>query len=319
MEVDSATLTMMGIEMDILMYQDDVLLVLDPADAPVAKQMVERGLARSGQRLSVKASVMFVPLWRKYGTHLVRSTPLHLCFSFMFCNEDPHACIAQLHGRCYRLLCAAMTKDPEGLSVAARWAKREGRIGHLQHTRMIKLDIAFAMGRHINSTKASRFVDELKSSLFGTPGVAACAVEATVEHFYIAGDECDDPFLGHCDWTSPSLAPPRSTRPPTSICSASLRPSSTPPLSSTSSRPQSAPTSPVCSRPSSPSSLCDVVQEVAIQTESTSENTIMLPATGTVALHKLASGSLSAELDAHASLLLLRMGELRGAFSLEPH
>ena len=54
------TLAMQGIQVDILLYQDEVLLVLDLADAPVVRLAVEKGLARSGSNLeSGQMSTLF--------------------------------------------------------------------------------------------------------------------------------------------------------------------------------------------------------------------------------------------------------------------
>ena len=104
------------------------------------------------------------------------SLPSHYLRS-MALNGEVVGLLAELHGQCLRLLCDDMGKDFCGLSVAARAAGKIGLSGRLVR-KLMQIDVAFAVSRHLNSVKASDFVGELRATL---PQRAAPEEKATTQ------------------------------------------------------------------------------------------------------------------------------------------
>ena len=73
------------------------------------------------------------------------------------------ALIAELHGECMRTLCA--DTDFEGLTVAARHAKRCGRIQSGTAKWLEKLDVTFHVNTHISGARSRAFYARLRADL----------------------------------------------------------------------------------------------------------------------------------------------------------
>lgn len=63
--------------------------------------------------------------------------------------------LAELHGRCLRLLCSALRLDCEGLSIAARAARRHRIITSDMQKGLLRIDVANALVRHLHSVKVA--------------------------------------------------------------------------------------------------------------------------------------------------------------------
>ncbi len=89
----------------------------------------------------------------------------------MSLSEDSvEGILAELHGRCLRLICATERKDYEGLGVAARAARRSKIIGNGACKWLERLGTAAAVARHLNTMKAADYVDKLKIVLLRKEG-----------------------------------------------------------------------------------------------------------------------------------------------------
>ena len=77
------------------------------------------------------------------------------------------ALLATLHGDCMRLLCTKELGDHIGLTVAARSAKRWGRISPGAAKLMEKLDIAYHVADHISDARCGVILDRLRGELAG--------------------------------------------------------------------------------------------------------------------------------------------------------
>ncbi len=54
---------------------------------------------------------------------------------------DVTGLLAEAYGKCFRLLCSVMNLDCEGLSLAARTAKRRQWISHEMYKKLKRLDV----------------------------------------------------------------------------------------------------------------------------------------------------------------------------------
>ena len=84
-------------------------------------------------------------------------------------GNDPIQLLASAHGSCFRLLCSSMNCDYVGATVAARSARRTGRINAEIAKKIEKLDTAFNFLRHVNHIKCLALVDELDKQLNKKP------------------------------------------------------------------------------------------------------------------------------------------------------
>ena len=73
--------------------------------------------------------------------------------------------LAETHGEALRALAAAMQCDFNGLSVAARHARACGLITNKTAKHLEKVDIAFAVARHLTEVRAASFLGTLHSEL----------------------------------------------------------------------------------------------------------------------------------------------------------
>ena len=86
-----------------------------------------------------------------------------------------------LHGDMFRLLCGALDQDFVGLTVAARHARRAGRISHQTSKKLERLDAAFAYTRHISVPKARAFLKQVSGELVSDMRRTAGTVTSDVE------------------------------------------------------------------------------------------------------------------------------------------
>ena len=94
------------------------------------------------------------------------------------------------HGECLRRLCDRIG-DYDGLAAAARAARRLGLISSTTAKRVERVDIAFAVVRHINSAKVAKFLRGLDHELHRASGVSA--PRAAAQDPWAAGP---DPWSG---------------------------------------------------------------------------------------------------------------------------
>ena len=73
--------------------------------------------------------------------------------------------LAELHGEAFRALCSASGRSHEGLTVAARAAKKLRIISGLTAKRMERIDIAFHMVCHVNEHKVADCLGDLRSEI----------------------------------------------------------------------------------------------------------------------------------------------------------
>ena len=73
--------------------------------------------------------------------------------------------VAEARGLAFRRVTDALGEDHEGLSKAARRARQKGILPNLWARKLIKLDEAFAVIRHLTSQRASRFDEDLAQEL----------------------------------------------------------------------------------------------------------------------------------------------------------
>ena len=73
--------------------------------------------------------------------------------------------LADAQSRCLVLLCDKMNFDGEGLTVAAREAKRRGLVTGPMCKKLGRLDIAAHVARHFTRTRSQRFVENLSGLL----------------------------------------------------------------------------------------------------------------------------------------------------------
>ena len=75
---------------------------------------------------------------------------------------DTTSLLASAHGKCLRILTGVLKEDFVGLSAAARAARRQHVICNRTSKRIVRLDEAFAVARHLTMMRVDKFVDELK-------------------------------------------------------------------------------------------------------------------------------------------------------------
>ena len=81
--------------------------------------------------------------------------------------------ILQLHGRLLRIFAVEAGQHFQGLAQAARFLKRSGRISAATANKLLKLDSAFNLVRHITAISVGRFEAHLVSELLQTSPVTA--------------------------------------------------------------------------------------------------------------------------------------------------
>ena len=78
---------------------------------------------------------------------------------------DMMGILAETHNAAFRALCAKTARDVEGLSQAARVARNLGILSNSTKKRMEKLDITFAVCRHLTQPRAEKFLSELMAEI----------------------------------------------------------------------------------------------------------------------------------------------------------
>lgn len=78
---------------------------------------------------------------------------------------DAASIIFQLHGKCLRLLCDDLHSHFDGISSAARAAHRQNRITSSLKRKIIELDVAYHITRHVSSPSAEKFYATLQAEL----------------------------------------------------------------------------------------------------------------------------------------------------------
>ena len=73
--------------------------------------------------------------------------------------------LAELHGSCFRRLCAALGRHHEGLAVAARHARRQRLLPGPICKKLERVDVAFALVRHLTTVKVNDFLSDLDDLL----------------------------------------------------------------------------------------------------------------------------------------------------------
>ena len=76
-------------------------------------------------------------------------------------DDDLDGLLGQLHGRCFRILVAALGADHQGISTAARHARRQGLVSKEMSEQLVRLDVAFAVGRRLDAIKLVMFAQDL--------------------------------------------------------------------------------------------------------------------------------------------------------------
>ena len=77
--------------------------------------------------------------------------------------------ILELHGRLLRTVAIEVGQHFQGLAQAARVLKRTGRISSATANKLLKLDNAYNLVRHITAISVSRFEADLFSELRTSP------------------------------------------------------------------------------------------------------------------------------------------------------
>ena len=70
--------------------------------------------------------------------------------------------LAETHGAAFRMLCESTGFDGDGLTIVARVARKRGFISSAMAKKCEKLDIAYAVSRHLTKPRASTFVRALQ-------------------------------------------------------------------------------------------------------------------------------------------------------------
>ncbi len=86
-----------------------------------------------------------------------------------FCNLGLRGLVAEAHAACLRLLCSKLDFDGDGLSVVARLARKRGVISTGLAKKLIKLDTAEHVTRHLTPVRVRRFVSSVREALAGGP------------------------------------------------------------------------------------------------------------------------------------------------------
>jgi len=90
---------------------------------------------------------------------------------------DAAGLLATAHGECLRMVCDAMHADFNGLTVAARHARRDQLIDVKMLKTLTQLDIAFAYVRHITLPKDDALLTKLRHMLLDPGAIPAPATE----------------------------------------------------------------------------------------------------------------------------------------------
>jgi len=144
--------------------------------------------------------------------------------------------LSVLRSKCYRILCQALGEDFQGLAIAARRARGSGLIGNALCKKLVNLDTAFAISRHLNSVKGDLMLEELCNAVAGRrpPLAAASSCSACPKEVHLAdhlpgGSSASVPVVAldaedhdisnvyRSDWLPVALAPltaPTSQSPP---------------------------------------------------------------------------------------------------------
>ena len=78
---------------------------------------------------------------------------------------DVAALVSLVHGRALRLLCARLQSHFQGLSAAARAARRANLIDSKLQKKLVQLDVTFAFCRHVSEPLVSDFLGMLEDSM----------------------------------------------------------------------------------------------------------------------------------------------------------
>jgi hypothetical protein len=106
--------------------------------------------------------------------------------------------IFQLHGEVLRGVAAREGQHFQGLRSAAGYLRRRGRISNQSAKKLVRVDDAFAVVRHISEASVSAFLENLMDELHQSRDVAAGA------HCDLRGDPAE---VGHVAWGDAAGAP----------------------------------------------------------------------------------------------------------------
>ena len=81
--------------------------------------------------------------------------------------QDAGDLVASLHGKCLRTAIAKLGRHKEGLSAAARDMFREQLITSRRKKKLMEVDIAFHVTRHISCASADKFLSDFMTELHG--------------------------------------------------------------------------------------------------------------------------------------------------------
>ena len=96
-----------------------------------------------------------------HGLHW-KCTSLHSAMSVLLSADG---LLADARGQAFRHLCAALGHDFEGLATAARRARKQGVIDARWCKRLVRLDEAFSLVRHLSAQRVTAFVSDLEAAL----------------------------------------------------------------------------------------------------------------------------------------------------------
>ena len=105
------------------------------------------------------------------------------------------ALISELHGFCLREICAVVKGDFDGLTTAARAARRLGVLSNKIFKRLGQLDTAFAFNRHAHEGK----MDAFRAILLGELRLAG-GNNVTVKADKLGGLPIADSVAVECEW-----------------------------------------------------------------------------------------------------------------------
>ena len=80
-------------------------------------------------------------------------------------DEHPEALLASVHGHCLRALSDSAGKPFVGLSMAARGCWKDGSISNRMYKKVVRVDTAFAIVRHLTTQRVQQFMVDLGNEL----------------------------------------------------------------------------------------------------------------------------------------------------------
>mmetsp|Transcript_46883 Transcript_46883/g.118130 ORF Transcript_46883/g.118130 Transcript_46883/m.118130 type:complete len:302 (+) Transcript_46883:67-972(+) len=117
------------------------------------------------------------------------------------------ALISSLHGRALRTICSASGEHYQGLAAAARRSRKLGLINNRIAKKLLLIDHAYTLGRHITSVSSANFMEELHTALEKN-----CHLEDSTSSRHSASSDAESSTRASCSTFCSSLSPSSAPR-----------------------------------------------------------------------------------------------------------